>query len=157
MTELNGDQCPCLQGDPPEKQYPGSDAWKGSCSLWIYQQNSMLEINDKYARVSLFAWKEYGTSNAEMQPVWPPNYGLQPEHIQSVRAGSHPRNTQKKSSPDFCNLRAIIVCLAHLHLKWQRPRAQGRIKECIQFNTLCTSCQRCCITSPLSPLSSCLP
>lgn len=136
-----------------KKQYPGSDACKGSCSLWIYQQNSMLEINDKYARVSLFAWKEHGTSNAEMQSVWPPNNGLQPEHIQSVRAGSHRRNT-KKSRPDFCNWRAIIVCLAHLHLKWQRPRAQGRIKECIQFNALCTSCQRGCITSPLSPPAS---
>lgn len=108
----------------------------GSHSMWTYLQNSTLEINDKYARASLFAWQKHGTGNEELQPVWPPNNGLQPEPIQSLGAGfplqehflsnTHMHMfTQTKAFPALCSGWAIIVCLVQLHLKWQRPRAMG--------------------------------
>lgn len=108
----------------------------GSHSMWTYLQNSTLEINDKYARASLFAWKKHGTGNEELQPVWPPNNGLQPEPIQSLKAGFPPQEhflsnthmhmfTQTKAFPALCSGWAIIVCLVQLHLKWQWPRALG--------------------------------
>lgn len=137
----------------------------GSHSMWTYLQNSTLEINDKYARASLFAWKKHGTGNEELQPVWPPNNGLQPEPIQSLGAGfplqehflsnTHMHMfTQTKAFPALCSGWAIIVCLVQLHLKWQRPRAMGGgggIRDCVQSNTRHSSCQRGCTALPFSP------
>lgn len=130
--------------------------------MWTYLQNSTLKISDNNARASLFAWKKHGTGNEELQPVWPPNNGLQPEPIQSLRARiptagalslkhSHAHVHPNKSRPARCSSWAIIVCLVQLHLKWQRPRAMGRIKDCVQSNTPRTSCQRGCTAFPFSP------
>lgn len=55
---------------------------------------------------------------------------------------SHAHVQPHKSCPPLCNGRAIIVCSVQLHLEWQRPRARGRIKDCVQSNTPFASCQR---------------
>lgn len=49
---------------------------------------------------------------------------------------------QNKSRPVLCSSWAVIVCLVQLHLKGQRPRAMGRIKDCVQSSTPWSSCQR---------------
>lgn len=78
----------------------------------------------------------------------PYNYSEPDSHCRSEQALSpkhwHAHVQPNKSCPALCSSWTIIVCLVQLHLKWQRPRATGRIKHCVQSKTLCTSCQRGC-------------
>lgn len=85
----------------------------------------------------------------------PYNHSELDSHCRSEQAlslkHSHAHVHPNKSCPALCSSRAIIVCLVQLHLKWQRPSALGRIKDCVQSNTPCTSCQRGCTAFPFSP------
>lgn len=67
---------------------------------------------------------------------------------------SHAHVQPHKSCPPLCNGRAIIVCPVQLHLEWQRPRARGRIKDCVQSNTPFASCQRGFAALPFPSRSS---
>lgn len=67
------------------------------------------------------------------------------------------RSPKQKLSCPLCSSWAIIVCLVQLHLKWQRPGAEGRIKDCVQPDTPHTSCQRGCTAFPFFPSSTRLP
>lgn len=70
---------------------------------------------------------------------------------------SHAHIQPNKSCPSLFSIWAIIVCLVQLHLKWQWPRATGRIKDYVQSNTPCTSCQRGCTVFPFSPAAPHFP
>lgn len=112
-----------------------------------------------------FAWKTHGSCSQFdlliMDSSQSP-YNHSDSHCRSEWALSpkHAYVQPNKSCPALCSSWAIIVSWVQLHLKWQRPRAVCRIKNCVQCNTRFASCQRGCTDLPFlssHPLSSSSP
>lgn len=155
---------PRQQGTPPELQYPGCGALWARHSVWTYLQNSMLKYKRRICQGLFVCMNGAGDRrwggccqfallimDRSQSPYNHPGAAIPNAGALSLKP-SHAHVHSNKSCPAFCSGRATIVCLVQLHLKWQRPRATGGIKQCVQHNATHNSCQRGCYKCCLSLL-----